>query len=408
MRKKLIAAILALCCILSGCDFWMGGSYSSVKAHQGSDIQQPQQTQDITDYPSLRDAMEKLVVNGISSGVVYAGNLSQQDLQGFMRMAETYFTQAHPVGCYAVEGISYEIGGNAGRQAIALNISYNRSRSEILRLKQMENMDQACQNIAKALDSCATSAVMIVTEYVDQDLIQWVQNYVDENPQNCMEQPQVTVTTYPEIGTNRVLEVTFTYQTSRDTLRSMQSAVKPIFSSADLYIREDAEPWEKYFQLYGFLMERYHYTIQTSITPSYSLLHHGVGDSKAFAVVYSAMCRQAGLDCSVVGGTKDAEPWWWNAILYEGEYYYVDLLRCAREGELDLRTFQEMVGYVWDYSAYGQSGAPETVAPVTEEPGMTESQEPTEPETPEPTEQEPTKDPEPETPDPEETTVAEL
>ena len=44
-------------------------------------------------------------------------------------------------------------------------------------------------------------------------------------------------------------------------------------------------------------MERYDYRIETSITPAYSLLRHGVGDSRAFAVVYAAMCQQAGLEC---------------------------------------------------------------------------------------------------------------
>ena len=99
-------------------------------------------------------------------------------------------------------------------------------------------------------------------------------------------------------------------------------------------------------------MERYSYKVETSITPAYSLLCHGVGDCRAFANVYAAMCRKAGLECTVISGTRDAEAWFWNMIEIDGEYYYVDLLRCSQLGGFILRKDAEMKGYVWDYSAH--------------------------------------------------------
>ena len=102
-------------------------------------------------------------------------------------------------------------------------------------------------------------------------------------------------------------------------------------------------------------MERYDYKLESSITPTYSLLRHGVGDSRAFATVYAAMCRMAGLKCEVITGTRHGEPWTWN-LVWDGEKpYHVDLLACASADGYRQRTDAEMHGYVWDYSAYAAS-----------------------------------------------------
>ena len=95
-------------------------------------------------------------------------------------------------------------------------------------------------------------------------------------------------------------------------------------------------------------MVRFDYKLDPSITPAYSLLRYGVGDSRAFATVYAAMCRRVGLECQVVAGTKAGEPWFWNIVCDDGLHFHVDLLRGNYRGMLD----GEMGGYVWDYSGY--------------------------------------------------------
>ena len=99
-------------------------------------------------------------------------------------------------------------------------------------------------------------------------------------------------------------------------------------------------------------MERFDYQIETSITPSYSLLCHGVGDSRSFATIYAAMCRRANVECQVVSGTKNGDAWYWNLICENGIYYHVDLLESSAAGYLRKLSDAQMDGYVWDYSAY--------------------------------------------------------
>lgn len=360
MRKyaALSAVFLLLCSMLTACNHWLDGNYSSVTPHLQDDSSELSENMEANSYIELRDFVEDMVASGTQSGVIYVPRFNEVQIAANMDLVERYITGSFPIGSYAVGEITYDVGTNAGRQALVVNIRFAHNRSEILKLKSAANMKDAEELIYEAINKCEAGVVMIVDRYETRDFTQLIQNYADANPQLCMEVPQVNVVTYPDRGYERVLEVMFTYQNDRAVLKSMQDMVRPFFYSAELYVRGDAEPREKYAQLFSFLMERYNYTIETSLTPSYSLLRHGVGDSKAFATVYSAICRQSGLDCGVVTGTRNGEPWYWNAIFLDGIYYYVDLLSSNDSNEFIPKVFDEMGGYVWDYSAYGEESAP--------------------------------------------------
>ena len=356
MKKNYRAAIwiLCMCLLLSGCEFGLDGSYYSEKPHLEEYEKLGEESAEVTSFSELQEALTVLVEDGSESGMLYTNDLTQDNLTGYLDIAIRNIKQHNAIGAYAVDEILYEIGTNTGKQAVAVTITYHHNRSEILRIKQTESMEDAIRVITSALDNCDPSVILKVEQYRTIDFTQLVQDYVDENPQTCMEMPQVTTNLYPENGAQRVIELKFTYQTSRATLRNMQQTVTPVFASAKLYVSTDADIWEKYSQLYSFLMERYDYTVETSITPSYSLLRHGVGDSKAFAVVYAAMCRQADLDCRVVSGTKAGEAWYWNVFVIDGVHYYIDLLQCSYTTGFQAYTDADMTGYVWDYSAYEQ------------------------------------------------------
>lgn len=391
MKKlSLIVAVLLLMALLAGCDSLFTGSYSSVKPHQESHEDGSREVVEIASIAELQAALKEFITDGRESGVVYVTGITENNLAFAVEKAVQNVRKNDPIGAFAVENIRYEIGTSTGRTAIAVNISYSRSRAEILRIKTVENMDEVMTQITEALEDCDAGTVVQVNNYEDLDLTQRIQDYVEANPHVCMEMPQVSVSAYPDTGTERVIELTFTYQTSREALRTMQNYVSPVFRAAGLNVSEEEEESVKFSRMYAFLMERNDYELSTSITPAYSLLRHGVGDSKAFATVYAAMCRAADLDCRVITGTRDGEPWTWNLICQDGVYYHVDLIRSNQEGDLILNYQKDMEGYVWDYSAYPVSEPLELIVPPSPPP----AQDTTEPvaETTEPTEAEPTGD----------------
>ena len=350
--RRLLPLFLAVSLLFTGCG-WLDGSYYKVTPHQQHSAGNDSQVELAENYLQLRKALEDMVAAGEEKRVITAAGFDQDQLGGSMDMAVRYVKTNDPIGAYAVEEITYEVGTIGGAMAVAVDIRYRYSKSEIRKILHVEDMEQARTLIEKALTEYEPGLVMLIGGYEPMDIYQMVDDFAAENPSVVMEVPELSVETYPDTGYRRVVEMQFSYQTSRDSLRAMRDVVQRIFRSAALYVSNDATDAQKLSQLYAFLMERFDsYQIKTSITPAYSLLNHGVGDSAAFAEVYAEMCARANMECLVVVGTRNGEPWCWNILKMDGGYYHVDLLDCQTRGEFQTQTDGQMANYVWDYSAY--------------------------------------------------------
>ena len=351
MKRRIICLAAAMCLMLSGCS-WMDGNYLSVQPHR----EQLSGTQDgvtsAANYQQLRQVMTELVEAGYETAVIHVGEYDREQLPNGMENVINYICNLLPMGAYAVDSISYDIGTIGGEPAVSVSISYIHGRSEIRNVQNVTDTAQAKQILGEVLDQCSDGVVLRVADYVQLDVAQFVEDYAREHPDTVMEVPRVAVGIYPQTGSERIIEVEFAYRTRRESLQQMQTQVQRVFDSAALYVSSNAERSQKYTQLYRFLMERYDYQIDTSITASYSLLCHGVGDSEAFATVYAAMCAQAGLECQIVSGTRAGRAWYWNLIRDESGYAHVDLLQSSEKGQFTRLAGTEMQGYVWDYSAY--------------------------------------------------------
>ncbi len=350
MKKVLLLCSLLVCIsLMTGCSGWMNGAYFNMTPNHSSQEGQTGDMIQVSSYETILNALVSMLEAGEQKAIFYASGLSDVMMEYHMENAITHLTTRNALGAYAIEEVSYEIGSHMGSPAISVDIAYEHNRAEILRIKKTANMDEVLHLLRVALEDFQTDLVVRVNRYNNRDLVQYAQDYMDRNPQKCMEMPQMTISVYPNTGSERVIEIHFNYQTSRDTLRDMQQSVSDVFTSAQYYIAPDAPTSEKFAQLYAFLMPRYAYKLDTSITPAYSLLRHGVGDSKAFATVFSAMCRQVGLDCEVVSGTRLGEAWHWNVVSVDDTYYHVDLLANPEGNAIEFKAQEEMDGYVWDF-----------------------------------------------------------
>ena len=239
MKQKLLPLLLALSLLLTGCG-WMDGRYSSVTPH----LEQRQDTQPevivASDYLDLMDALEEMIQSGSESGVINVADYPADAVENGMGIAVKYATEAYPVGAYAVDRIDYEIGANGGLPAVAVTIAYRHSPMEIRTIREVSDSGEATEEIVKALKNFDASVVLLVDRYAPMDFTQLVRDHAEEHPETVMETPQVTAAAYGA-GSSRVVELTFTYQTSRDALRQMQSQVKPVFDAASLYVSGDGE-----------------------------------------------------------------------------------------------------------------------------------------------------------------------
>lgn len=349
MGRRVLALAAAAALVLSGCG-WMDGSYVSVTPHQVGAAQTVEgDARSVSSYMELRSALVALIDDGITEGLFSLAEYPREKAVEDMDRAVEYAMGTYPIGAYAVESIDYDFGTGLGASAISVDITYRRSREEMERIRTVRWVSGAQTAIAEALDECAQTLVIQMAGYQETDFARLVREYALQNPDRVMERPTVAVQVYPDRGDIRVVELTFRYRTDREVLRSMREEVQPVFSSAALYVSGQAEDRSKFAQLHAFLMERFDYTLESSVTPAYDLLCRGVGDSQAFAQVYAAMCRRIGLEAVSIQGTLAGESSWWNLVNMDGVWRHVDLLASPQFRPM---TDAEMEGYEWDRAAY--------------------------------------------------------
>lgn len=353
MKYRFIICIcLAMTLLLGGCSLY-DGRYVHVVPHQFQAGQSQSQTLRAANYEQLCDVLGSLVADGTTNAAILIDLMPEGQIDSILSAAADYIRNEHPVGAFALDDIVMEVGTSRGNLAVAADLTYHRSTVEIRQVIYAGDISQARSEIEQALASYRPRIALSIAQYQPTDFAQMVTDLSRENIQTIMECPHVAEEVYGS-GDARLVELNFTYENSRDALRAMQVQVQPIFNAASLYVSGDSAPRQKYAQLYAFLMERFDYTLETSITPAYSLLQHGVGDSRTFALVYAAMCRNAELPCDVITGTRYGEPWVWNRIQDEENEYYVDLIRCAQGGGFWEMKPSDLNGYVWDYSELAQ------------------------------------------------------
>lgn len=350
--KRFIPALILLCMLLSGCSTLFDGSYIHVEPHKVEGGQQDSENVSADNYDSLCSALAGMAENGTASGIISVPNYDQNQLRWDIDRAVQHTLQTSPIAAWAVENISCEIGSSGGQSAVAVNITYIHDRAEIQKIRKVKDLEAAKTVISEVLDDCGTGTVLLLQNYEATDFAQIVEDHADASPQTVMETPETVVNIYPQEGNVRLVELKFTYQTNRDALRSMQKQVRSVFDSAAIYVSGYSLESEKFEQMYAFLMNflvEGDLQLKTSVTPAYSLLRHGVGNEKAFAVVYAAMCREAGLQCHVISGTREGAPWYWNLVCIDGAYTHLDLLRCRQAGKYQTFTDDQMGAYYWDY-----------------------------------------------------------
>lgn len=377
--KRIALVLVMVCLLLSGCGSWMEGNYVSITPYMSADDSDGQDIQWISNKEQLFDAVRYMVSNGETDELFFVRDYQESAMNTDKWVVRYNIMNNDPLGAYSVQDIQFESGVNGVRSTLAVKIEYSRQKSEILRMKTLSEIEDVKSALAVALGGMQTELVFYMEGYQDTDFAQMVENYARENPDEVVEIPRVGVSLYPDSGENRVVELSFSYQTDRDSLRIMQSHVQQIFESAKLYVSGVEEDEVVLSRLYVFLTGGIDVNRilgqnrDSSITPAYSLLRYGIGDSKAFATVYAAMCRQVGVECITVSGTRNGDAWFWNIVKDGDRYAHVDLIRCATAGYFHLRSDAQMDGYVWDYLAYPACGdvyqppkEEETTTPQTE------------------------------------------
>lgn len=380
LRGLLVCALLALA-LLSGCAVRSEASFLSVKPHAeqlATEAPEEPQVEPVDSYLTLRTTLLSFVGTHTAEGTLDVSHYGETLTQD-MDQAVDYVCRTDPVGAYAVNSIYYSLHEQDGQKLMEVSILFRRTLEEIQSIRTVRGMINAQKLIEQALESFDSRLVLQISGYDAMDFKSNIAHYCAQHPEIVMEIPSVYCNVFPQSGKVRVVELRFTYTTSPAEMSAMRDQVQVIFDAAKGYVSKNAGDAVGFQQLYAFLTERLRYTVESSVTPAYSLLCQGKGDSLAFANVFAALCIRSGLDCQVVRGTRNGAEWYWNIVRVDETYYHVDLCGDLAEEQLTYRADGDMTAYAWPKDQYPPCGsAQEPVQPAeTEAPQPTAPEEPT-------------------------------
>lgn len=358
--KRILPLILILC-ILTGCTGLSPDSHVSLTPHEErGDAAGDDNTVLVEDYLGLRTALMDMIRVGRTDGrirvLTYDG-----DVESDLTEAVYGITKQDPLGAYAVDFMTYTCERIVSYYEIDVQINYRRSVNQIAAVKTVSGTSQLQAQLNAALERCATSLVVLVNSYWEQDVAAMTERYWSENPETMLELPQTQVTIYPETGASRIMEIEFQWSDEPKIMLERKKAVADSLDGAANYIRYRKTDQDKIQLLYMYMVGRFNYAPGQTIAPLYSALCDGVAHPWGLSTAWQLICDRAGIECHTVTGRFGEEDRTWNIVCLDGTYRHVDLYRCVTEN-LGLRLWNdsEMTGYVWTAEDYPVCPAPET------------------------------------------------
>ena len=350
--KRICAAILLLL-LLTGCSGFTPDSYLSVRPHREQQARSGDADVVIVEnYPELRAAILGFVQDEQEEGVIRIHSYDG-DVETDVAEAAYEVSKQDPLGAYAVDYMTHECVRVVSYYEINIRTTFRRTKEEIDGVEQISNTIKLQERVEQALEQCQTGIVLRMDSYWEQDIVGMAQRYAEANPDLVPEQPQVTVTAYPQSGPARILEIAFGYTQTPEALLEKRKEILENRDGAAEYIRYRQTARDKAELLYTYLTTRFSYALGETVTPLYSALCEGIADPVGLAQAWQLICDRAGVECFTVTGSRGGEPYRWNIIFADGVYRHLDLSRSIlEEGRLRLLTDGEMTEYYWETDDY--------------------------------------------------------
>ena len=385
MKKvQLTALALAICAGLGGCSRLIPSSYTRVSAHSQTQSEQSDaNVVNVGDYAGLRRAIRDFVRGNVEHGVIHVYQYTG-DLEEDLAAAAYNVAREDPAGAYAVDYMTHECTQIVSYYEIHVDITFRKTQTSLAEIPYVNVASNLKQRLSDAMDNYDPVLTIYAGYSSDPDYAAMALEYYEQNLDRLMAMPDISIESYPQGATPRIVELTFGYPQSAKTLETMAQQVTDTLSAASVYVRFRESPWEKMQLLYSYLTERFSYTERQTQTPVYSLLCEGYATSWSMAQCWALLCRETGLECQVVKGLRGSSDYWWNEISLDGQWYHIDLMQdVMNQTGLQLRYDEDMFGYYWDAAAYPACPAPEEAVSQTPlSPDDPSSEEPSDAQTP--------------------------
>lgn len=340
MKKRVTAAILTAALLLSagGCAAAYKKEYLSVSEYTEEDHNEfLGDAVEISDYSALKRALNEMVLSHTSEERLIFTNYDGS-IQNDLGQAYVEIQDETPLGSYAVDYMSHDLTRIITYYEATVYIKYKRTEAEVGSIVTVSGRTGLITNLDQTLSSLNSGLVVRMYGRVldTADIALALDRAFGSNPLSCVLTPEAEISIHPNSGFDRIVEISLTYPQARSVLTAARTTLTELVEALASAVSSTTQPAVA-LELYNTLSSRCRYDPDGSLRSQdpeldpeggdrlQAALTEGLADSRGFALAYSALCREAGIECITVTGTMNQDPHWWNIVKIDGEYYHVDV-----------------------------------------------------------------------------------
>ena len=360
MPRLRVLPLGLVCLLLCGCAP-LRQSYLSVTPHDKQTVSEADSSAiRVEDYPSLVSAIYGLVSQGQEEGLIRLHNYTR-NVAADLSSACDEVSHEDPLGAYAVDGIKHSFKRILTYYEVAVTISYRRSPEQISSVVTVTGSGAIRAELSDTLAAFRPEVALRINyfsegaEYIE-DLVR--RAYYD-TPAAAMGLPQFAVSLYPDQGSQRIVEVVFTYPESTEALQKKSVETQ---DAAQALVDNLPKPTPRGDVLAGALYRALRQRCLDTglLSTAHAALVGGEADSQGMALGFKLLCDLTGLECQVAQGRyADGTVHFWTIVAVEDGYLHVD--PSSEEGLLLTDGALADLGLDWDREAYPVCGPPEAV-----------------------------------------------
>lgn len=326
MKKYLLFLLIIL--LLSGCSLFGERSYVVVEPHnEGYEEAVDSEAITVSSYLGLKNAILDFVENGTTDGVIIAEGYSG-DITGDLDDAVYEIWRAEPLGAYAVDYMTYDCSRIVNQYEIHIHTTFRRTLEEIQSIIYVGDRDSVSAQLREAMRVYSETLTLRVADFEHLNIQALTEQVYENNPAFALELPAVSVTSYPETGTQRIVEIRFLYESDPGRLLEYSQEVNELLEDIlKIYTVENNDEIcaKRFYNRTNrdgvFVTEQEDLPFADSV---YGALILERATSYGYAQTYIVMLDSVNIPCELVEGTLMGQRHYWVRLMIDNTIYYAD------------------------------------------------------------------------------------
>lgn len=213
--KRALVLLACLLLALTSCAAMLEREYTVSAPHEEDIPPQGDTAYRVESYPALQAALLSYVEEGMEEGLLHCPTTYPGNLSVDLERARRQLMEEEPLGCYALEELSFDTSKIVAYYEVTLEFSYRVDRKELPSMARVGSEEELTEVMGRSLEDQDTRLCVYLTQYPQSDE-EYFQRSLDAAAEASSELPLgkpeiVSQELYPRSGPRRVAALELQY-----------------------------------------------------------------------------------------------------------------------------------------------------------------------------------------------------